>query len=371
MTTAQRELLALIRHNIWADSAQLQVSEGALAEARIQALIPLVAPESSEAARYAAHLIRLLYVQDELLSAFKAAELSAVILKGTAAAIYYIDPLRRTMGDIDLIVPPDAFEAAQLLMEQFGCETESKEPGREDGRHVAYRRDGIAIELHRRFSSEGIDIEPYVLRGLAQPVETELDGHVFPMLPPLENGLVLLAHIAQHLRSGLGLRQLIDWMMYVHAVMTDDFWTNTFRPAAADCGLETLAAAATQLCRKYLGLPDPITWCVGADEALADELLESLLTAGNFGHVHGSGSDIETVTTNIKRYGLFRYLQQQGERNWKAWRRHRWLKPFCWLYQIFRYARLGLRTRRSKAQIGADLSRARSRYELLKRLGID
>ena len=33
-----------------------------------------------------------------------------------------------------------------------------------------------------------------MIRGLASPVTAELSGHVFPMLPPLENGLVLLSH---------------------------------------------------------------------------------------------------------------------------------------------------------------------------------
>lgn len=371
MTTAQQELLQLIRCNIWSDGEVSQASENVLAEVRKQALVPLVAPESSEAAYSAAHAICLLYVQDELLSAFKAAGITSAILKGTAAAIYYSDPLRRTMGDIDLMVPPDAFEKAQYLMEQSGCERESKEPDQEDSRHIGYRLDGVTIELHRRFSHEGIDVERYVLRGLTQSVVAELDGHRFPMLPPMENGLVLLAHVAQHLRNGLGLRQMIDWMMYVHAQLSDEYWKSTFCPVATDCGLETLAITATRLCKKFLGLPDPVTWCDGADEKLVDDLLENLLVTGNFGHIHGSGSSVETVATNIKRTGLFRYLQQQGEHNWKAYQEHKALKPLCWAYQIGRYIHRGLGTGRSSLQLAEDYSRSRTRYDLLTRLGID
>jgi len=202
-------------------------------------------------------------------------------------------------------------------------------------------------------------------------VAAELSGHTFPMLPPLENGLVLLAHVAQHLRDGLGLRQMIDWMMYVHAHLTDDYWRTSFRPAAADCGLETLAVTAARLCQKYLGLPDPITWCGGADEKLVDDLLENLLVTGNFGHAHGAGSSVETVSTNIRRAGLLRYLQRQGERNWEAYRRHPALKPLCWAYQICRYVRRGFGSGRGGALLAGDYRRSRDRYDLLTRLGID
>ena len=104
---------------------------------------------------------------------------------------------------------------------------------------------------------------------------------------------------------------------------------------------------------------------------MVDDLLENLLVTGNFGHTHGSGSSVETVATNIKRTGLFRYLQQQGEHNWKAYQNHKALKPFCWAYQIGRYVRRGLGTGRSGALLAADYKRSGSRYDLLTRLGID
>ena len=371
MTPAQQELLNCIRSSLWADAAQPQPSDEVLAEAQRQAIVPLIAFDSMEASQYMAHYLRILYAQDRLVTLFREAGIPMAILKGAAAAIYYPEPMQRTMGDIDLIVPQSAFASSQSLMERSGYKRETEDFEKTDARHVAYQKDGITVELHHHFSSEGIDVEKYVIRGLESPVTAELSGHKFPMLPPLENGLVLLAHVAQHLRNELGLRQMIDWMMYVHAQITDVYWETAFRAAAADCGLETLAITATRLCQKHLGLPDPITWCDGADDKLVDDLLENLLVTGNFGHAHGSGSSVETVTTNIKRTGLFRYLQQQGERNWKAYQEHKVLKPFCWAYQIGRYIHRGLGTGRSGAQLAADYKRSSSRYDLLTRLGID
>ena len=370
MTSAQRELLNSIRGNLWGEVGLPQPSNEVLEEAKVQAIVPIITGGRG-ASQYTVHLIRILYAQDELVSLLQNANIPMVILKGAAAAVYYAEPMQRTMGDIDLIVPKNEFENAQRLMDNSCYRRECEDAENPDNRHIAYQKDGITIELHRRFSSDGIDIERYVQQGLEQMQEGEIAGHCFPMLPPLENGLVLLAHVAQHLRNGLGLRQMIDWMMYVHAVLTDEYWRASFRPAAADCGLETLAITATRLCQKYLGLPDPITWCDGADDKLTDDLLENLLVTGNFGHTHGPGSSVETVTTNIKRTGLFRYLQKQGEHNWKAYQDHAALRPFCWAYQICRYIRRGFGTGRSGIQLAEDYNRSRARYDLLTRLGID
>ena len=371
MTAGQHELLNLIRISLWSDTEWPHPAPAVLSEARKQAVVPLIAPNSPEATQHTAHYLRILYAQDALAALFAEAGIPMVILKGSAAAIYYPEPVLRTMGDIDLIVPQEMFDGAVALMAHAGYKKEAGESAKPDARHVVFVKDEITFELHHHFSSEGIDIEKYVTRGLASPVMADLAGHSFSMLPALENGIMLLAHVAQHLRNELGLRQMIDWMMYVHAVLTDEFWYSEFQSTAADCGLETLAITATRLCQKHLGLPDVLTWCSGADEELVDALLDNLLVTGNFGHSHGSGSSVETVATNIKRKGLFRYLQQQGERNWQTYQNHKILKPFCWLYQSFRYIRRGFKTGRSCAQLAQDYSRSRSRYDLLTRLGID
>ncbi len=370
LTAEQSKVLALVRSSLWGEPSP-ENPVAALGEAKRQALIPLLFPHSPEARAYSAHYIRVLYSQDEVIALMRSAGIPMVILKGAAAAIYYPEPIMRTMGDIDVIVPQGEFETVKILMSHSGFQWKNDDANNPDVREIAGYKGSITVELHHHFSSKGIDVEAYVIRGLEAPVTAALDGHSFPMLPPLENGLVLLAHVAQHLRDGMGLRQMIDWMMYVHAVLTDEFWETEFRAAAVDCKLETLAVTATRLCQKYLGLPDPITWCSGADERLVDDLLVNLLLTGNFGQSHGSGSSVETVATNIRRTGLFRYLQQQGERNWKAYKKYGILKPFCWLYQICRYIRRGVKTRRSGQQLAGDYSRAQARYDLLTRLGID
>ncbi len=367
-TAEQSTLLSLIRSALWGQTPP-EDPETAFEEAKKQALVPLLFPDSSAAKRFSAHTIRLLFAQDELTGLLRSADIPAVILKGSAAAVYYPEPFLRTMGDIDFIVPPDRFQDTSDLLAANGYELFQDLD--ETDRHRCYRKDGIDLELHHHFSYEGIDVEKYVLEGLSRVETVDVEGHSVPILPALENGMVLLAHVASHLREELGLRQVIDWMMFVNAVLDDETWNARFQPAASECGLEKVAVNVTRMCQIYLGLPETFTWCGGADDDLARDLMSIILRSGNFGHVHGSGAALETATTNFKRFGFFRYLQKAGEHNWRAYHRHPRLKPLCRFYQIFRYLKQFLRSGRKGEKLKDDLDRSRSRYELLKRLGID
>lgn len=73
-----------------------------------------------------------------------------VVLKGLTAAIYYPDPLRRTLGDIDIIVRPEDFSRTYNALVNAGYKTDDPEIG--DSRHVHFTLNGVVIELHRRYA---------------------------------------------------------------------------------------------------------------------------------------------------------------------------------------------------------------------------
>lgn len=66
---------------------------------------------------------RLMKAQDSVLAEFRQADIPVAVLKGAAAAANYPQPKSRSMGDIDLIVPPDHFDRAFALLEHLGWET--------------------------------------------------------------------------------------------------------------------------------------------------------------------------------------------------------------------------------------------------------
>ena len=379
MNKEQKLLLYIINCSQFETSSSVVLDDADLDdlynEASHQAVLGIIAPMILEIQpdskwedayyRQMASFIRYCHAEEELKELLYNNKVQFVVLKGNAAAISYKEPSYRTMGDIDIQVLPRDFERARDLLLAAGY-SNSHEP-REGSRHHCLVKAGVEVELHKRFSHD-IDLEDVIVPGIENRVIGVVEGHSFPMLPPLTNGLVLLDHMRMHLKSGLGLRQVVDWMMYVYRNLNDEFWESSFRSVAASKGLEVLAVTATRMCQIYLGLPLSFTWCSSADEKICKELMECLLVSGNFGRKNGSGNFVETVTTSIRREGLFRWLQMAGEHNWAAYRKHHWLKPFCWIYQAFRYAGQGLKSGRKGKELLGDLDRSKERYELLKKL---
>ncbi len=312
-----------------------------------------------------ANNIRYYHTQDELVNLLKHYEIPYIILKGSSAAIYYEKPTCRMMGDIDVLVQQSYYDKAKVILSDNGYNQEH-----DDGRNTKFHKNGITIELHHHFSAD-VDIEAYLIDGIINSVNTSIDDHSFYMLPKLANGLVLLDHFRWHLRSGVGLRQVIDWMMFVYHNLDDDFWSNEFQVVVKEKGMEKLAITTTRMCQKYLGLSDSISWCNTADERDCDQLMECIISSGNFGQKNGLGNSIEKVSTKFRREGFFHWLQEAGEFNWKAYHKHHCLKPFCWLYQMFRYINQGMKTGRNSKQLKNDFERSKERYELLKKLGVE
>lgn len=363
MTDTEKALLSLLRASLWGEKPEYELTKDVSREADAHAVAGLIASNTSY--KPVALFLRYMYCQDELINILKAANIPVAVIKGTAAAVYYPEPHRRSMGDYDFIVPKEYFGDAWDILERNGYVTKKARSDTVE-REVPFFKDGREYELHYNFSDFNIDISKFVDEGLRSIETGRIDDDEFPMLPPLANGLVLLTHISHHLHLGLGLRQVIDWMMYCDKVLDEDFWVSTFRPAAESLGLTTLAITTTALCVKYLGLRD-MEWCGEADEELVDQLLSAVMNSGNFGVKAGTGNSVETVTAAMKSRGVFYYLQLAGEHNWKAYHKKPSLRPLCWLYQIFRYLRQGLGR---GIKLKDDIGRGNARADLLKKLGV-
>lgn len=313
--------------------------------AKVQCIVPLVAscvPVEHRnmwfglACQNKAHFMQMIYEQNILVKLFKEVNIPVVVLKGSSAAIYYPNPSLRTFGDIDLYVSERDLKTARKLLKVNGYNFTSK-----DYRHYEFVKNNLDVELHYKFSSKIYkDIEHIVLNGLYNSVEYNIANYSFSGLPAYENGLVLLGHIMQHLKtSGIGLRQIIDWMMFVHKELDDSAWDNHFKALAVEAGLDKLAITTTFMCRKWLGLPDRITWCDVADEQVADQLLIRVLDDGNFGH---DRAPVEVIKHSIKNEGFFSYLQREGLENWRLAQKCVLFRPLAWLYQLCRYIFKGI-----------------------------
>ena len=301
----------------------------------------------------------------------KEAGIPCAILKGAAAGYAYPKNAHRSMGDIDLIVRPQDFDRAYDLLIQDG------EYIGETFRNTVIRKNDIIFELHRAFSTANNPeqralLDEWILDALDQAESVTTEGFSFPMLPSQVHGLVLLEHINHHMESGLGLRQIIDWMMFVDQEISDAVWNNKFAPQVRQLGMETLAVAVTRMCQLYLGLRTDLHWCQCAEDSLCHDLMAHILKQGNFGRKlpqkHNKAVSILSTAKNIP--ALFRILQNYGLHNWTASKKYPFLRPFAWLYQIFRYLRLGLRQKHPVRYFLYALKNEHSQDILLDRLEV-
>lgn len=319
---------------------------------------------------------RLMRAQDSVLAEFRQAGIPVAVLKGAAAAANYPLPKSRSMGDIDLIVPPDHFDRAFALLERLGWENDIELEI--NPRHAGFRKEHCPeIELHRYFSTctdkrQADFLDQAIYDAIPHAEWTDVEGFSVPVLPPLENGLVLLAHVNQHLGSGLGLRQILDWQMFVAAHLTDELWERGFRHAAQQIGMEKLAITTTWLCRTYLELQTAATWFDGADAQLADDLLRYIMHRGNMGRKMERGTQATRIVMHSFRSpaALVRYLYTGGRSHWAPARKHAWLAPAACIYQIGHVIRKGLARNASMGELVNDARSAQQEVDLLKRLEV-
>ena len=319
---------------------------------------------------------RLMKAQDSVLTEFRQANIPVAVLKGAAAAANYTQPKSRSMGDIDLIVPPDHFDRAFALLERLGWENDA--PLEINPRHAGFQKaDCPEIELHRYFSTctdkrQADFLDQAIYDAIPRVEWTDVEGFSVPVLPPLENGLVLLAHVNQHLGSGLGLRQILDWQMFVEAYLTDELWEHEFQHAAQRIGMEKLAITATWLCRTHLGLQTSARWFDGADAQLADDLLRYIMHRGNMGRKVKRSTQATRIVMHSFRSpaALVRYLYTGGRSHWAPARKHAWLAPAACIYQIGHVIRKGLARNTSMGELVNDARRAQQEIDLLKRLEV-
>lgn len=292
------------------------------------------------------------YAQDHL-----PIDVPYVILKGTSAALYYPHPEFRTMGDIDIMTRHEDYTAACEMLLRNGYKEVTSANVSERARHREFEKNGINIEVHLFFASMNDADKAKEFDDLI--IENINSSHI---LPDLINGLVLLEHINQHLEQGLGLRQILDWMMFVDNCLSDEKWLE-FQNYVKRIGLEVLAIVTTRMCEIYLGLAEH-TWCSNADENICKQLMKYVLDCGNFGNKINN-DDIIAVSrfSKIKHpVKLIKALQKRGLQNWNRAEVF-FLRPFAWLHELLHYRKKDLLWHRGNLD-------AKDRDKMLDTLGV-
>lgn len=255
-----------------------------------------------------------------------------VILKGTAAAQYYPHPEYRAMGDIDIMTKREDYSrACDLLLENKWRETTS-DTDQKRGRHRTFEKNGFVVEVHAFFASMNNPGKAKYFDDLI--VENITDSHI---LPDMINGLVLIDHVNQHMEEGIGLRQIIDWMMFVDKCLPDEKWPE-FETIVKKTGLEKLAITTTRMCELYLGLSSH-KWCADVDECLCRDLMSYVMECGNFGIKKDQNEKLAISRSSWLRHpgAMLKELQKKGVMSWETAKKYSLLKCFAWAWQGVQY----------------------------------
>lgn len=453
--TVQALLCALLSYELFGVSTQATVSETILEEAKRHSITPLIYPalkcarrtpdalESSEvsgaqrvakalqtaevsegqgsgsaadmseaaqvelrssvrrAALYSARRVEsVLNCQTDLLTLL--ADIPCAVLKGMSVACVYPHAELRVPGDIDLLVrEADLDRVSSILSEHGYMYTHATDL------HTCFMKilpDGTAIdvEVHVAVSifpntSKGQFAQSYMSDALDHIQLRELDGTEFPVLTGVYQLIALLSHMERHLMIlGIGLRQMCDWAVTVHALRGEIGQSEL--DALEKCGLLQFARVCTRLCEKYLGLPELI-WSRGVEEDEVDALFRDVMESGDF-HAQSSvrplissmtdGYNVEEKSSFLHSYltGIRRRVKE--DYSWTVRKRKNkmidrrgqsyngnsaerihplWVVFFAVFYPV-RYLFRMLRGKSPKVDVQQTVSAARSREKMLRGLKI-
>ena len=325
---------------------------------------------------------RLLHAQDELLSWFEQAGIPCVVLKGSSVARYYPQPDLRVLGDIDILVSKPDVDKAKEILEQHGYAFHESD----HEFHIGFTRPGSYVELHYNVTklpdSAGGRATGKVIDTFLSDIKQGCVGnHEFPTLSETNQAIMLLLHMIRHMfSSGIGLRQVCDWAVYMASVDKKNF-TSDILPILEQCGLRRYAEIATRSCIKVLALSDDnMNWCSSATEEECRMFIADVFREGNMGSANHErmaswlidSSEMGNKSSSLK--ALIARLNKLAYLHFPVAKKCPILLPIFWIYLPLRYfwrAMLGKRPKRSLRNAVENAKSQRNLYETVKAFDIE
>ncbi len=167
--------------------------------------IPKNAPAmKSLFSRYYQHILidqRQRALLDQLTDRFQTLGLDYLPLKGTVLKGIYPEPAMRPMGDADILIRMEQYDAVRTVLLELGFEE-----GHTWNHEIVWKHKDLYLELHSRLVNKWPP--NYFGTGWQRAVSEQ--GHRYGFSPE-DTYLFLFAHYGKHYRAGgIGLRQLTD-----------------------------------------------------------------------------------------------------------------------------------------------------------------
>lgn len=207
------------------------------------------------------------------------------VFKGQVVATCYPCPEIRQSGDIDIWVPKEHQKECLVIIEQ-SLSHKIKRYGSEI--HIEFEWQGVPIELHQRLTSfvwkKHQDYFNYLLEK-DEGMTVVVEGKGIKTMSPTLNALYIFIHFFFHLvTEGVGLRQLCDWMMWLHKYK-DVINRSELEDNLGKLGLSYAYQVMGAILVDKLGLPE-VEFPIDINEKArkkGNSVLNDIMANGNFG----------------------------------------------------------------------------------------
>lgn len=218
----------------------------------------------------------------------KESGIGSVLLKGQAYARYYPEAQLRQCGDIDLYVGDSNYLSAYNLSREFGWE--EKEKFGVDGKHHICSFGNVTVELHRVAGqmwnkSDDRKFQDWSRRQLSSGLRNiSIGGEEIQIPGPVFDVIFVFIHLYNHfLFRGIGLRQICDWALILHANCRDIDCVE-LEKLLKDFRLFDAWKSFTPIAVERLGLPEEECPFYSSEYGKKSErILSFILKDGNFG----------------------------------------------------------------------------------------
>lgn len=322
------------------------------------------------------HWYTMMGEQDRIVSLLEENGYDVAVLKGNACAANYPDPQLRGSGDVDLLVRWEEYDEIYEFLQKQGYHLIGEKI--ETKHHFTVKEKRVLFEIHKRPGGtriNGTEAQTEMLKffqdGLNQIHHIDCCGHSIPVLPPVQNAMVLLLHTAQHMREGIGLRHMLDWMLFADQYVNNAFWENELQTVAGKGEVEKLAISITAMCQDYLGLSQKLTWCHTGKSDVSEQLLTFVFDQGDFGQKAGQNdaeTRVLTASNNVK--GFLKRLNESSLYSMPKARKNKILRPAAWCYQLWRYVTKGMKKDRPLETLRKNMAEGKKRRELFDKIGL-
>ncbi|MBR5700168.1 MAG: nucleotidyltransferase family protein [Bacteroidales bacterium] len=312
MTLTERQFLSLVRSGIHGSAPEAGLFRGpvdwnalyALADA--QAVVPLVTDGIDHLPAEEKPSIEVLepFLADTLATEMRNETINrfarglfrrinqggidALMVKGQAVARLYPDSRHRQPGDIDILVLPEDYATLKSLITSKATAIDEEHP---EILHQGMSFGSVEVELHGTVStlmSVRLDrklglLMEQMFRGKDFTVE-DFGGESVKTPSVLFDAVYILVHFLHHYWSGgVGVRQLIDWGLFVTRHF-EDLDKASLEAVLKDLGIFRLWQTFAGLSVAHLGMDGSrIPFCTDRYSRKYEGILRYLIKSGNFG----------------------------------------------------------------------------------------